>query len=473
MKSTDAPGKQAVPFGANGPREAITATTPSGSNQASYDQGFPPITMTLKNAGGLPPKGQDMNQILFEQSSFNRYFSAGGTYTYDQAFSSLIGGYPSGARIPNSTKSGFWINTIDDNTANPENSSGALTGWVPIDNYGYANIPISSASVTASSLQAAKDKLILNGALTSNVNLILPAWSKRWNVVNNCTGGFNVTVKTPSGSGISIPTGYTAQLFGDGTSIYLDNSSIILGGTPTAPTASAGTSNNQLATTEFAQALTGKLIGRQIFTASGSYTPTPGTKFIIVEAVGGGGSGASSSAANGSQSSVGGSGGPGAYAKVIYYSPSAATVTIGFAGPAGTVAGSAGNAGGNTTMVGSGFSLNCVGGSGGSASVTSAATFIVQGKAASSATQTGGISFTSHSGVWSTNGIGLTPTTCRSGTGGTSLMGTGADGVVGGAGLSPYSGFGGGGSGAVSLANGIAYPGGAGYPGCLIVWEYS
>lgn len=107
MKSTDAPVKQIVPLGANGPREAITATTPSGSNQASYDQGFPPITMTLKSAGGLPPKGQDMNQILYEQSLFARYYGAGGAYTYDASFATGIGGYPLGARLLNSTKSGF------------------------------------------------------------------------------------------------------------------------------------------------------------------------------------------------------------------------------------------------------------------------------------------------------------------------------------------------------------------------------
>jgi hypothetical protein len=77
MNRTDAPKKQPVPFSVNGPREDLLSTTPAGSNQASYDVGFPAITMLLKSAGGLPPKGQDMNQILYELSSIGRWFSAG------------------------------------------------------------------------------------------------------------------------------------------------------------------------------------------------------------------------------------------------------------------------------------------------------------------------------------------------------------------------------------------------------------
>ncbi|WP_063657912.1 hypothetical protein [Candidatus Arsenophonus triatominarum] len=54
MKKTDLPARKPVPFGANGSRRDLTAKTPTGSNQASYDAGFPPITMTIKAAGGLP-----------------------------------------------------------------------------------------------------------------------------------------------------------------------------------------------------------------------------------------------------------------------------------------------------------------------------------------------------------------------------------------------------------------------------------
>lgn len=223
MKSTDAPSKQAVPFGTNGPREAITATTPSGSNQASYDQGFPPITMTLKSAGGLPPKGQDMNQILFENASFDRYFAAGGGYTFDAAFSTAVGGYPSGARVQNSTRTGFWLNTVEDNNTNPENTTAAITGWIPVGSYGVTSISgLASSSVTLSTLQASKDRIVLSGTLTANINVVVPAWVKSWQVINNCVGAFTVTIKTPSGTGVAMSSSTTHYVVGDGVNIFED-----------------------------------------------------------------------------------------------------------------------------------------------------------------------------------------------------------------------------------------------------------
>ncbi|MEP8891728.1 gp53-like domain-containing protein [Enterobacter roggenkampii] len=126
MNRTDSPAKQPKPFGVNGPREPILATTPSGDNTASYDVGFPPITMTLKSAGGLPPKGQDMNQILYELSALCRWGSAGALNTYDSAFSSSIGGYPSGALVISNDLTKIYVNTTDANLTNP-NSGGA--GW--------------------------------------------------------------------------------------------------------------------------------------------------------------------------------------------------------------------------------------------------------------------------------------------------------------------------------------------------------
>ncbi|WP_162505843.1 hypothetical protein [Candidatus Arsenophonus triatominarum] len=42
-EKTDLPARKPVPFGANGSRRDLTAKTPTGSNQASYDAGFPPL----------------------------------------------------------------------------------------------------------------------------------------------------------------------------------------------------------------------------------------------------------------------------------------------------------------------------------------------------------------------------------------------------------------------------------------------
>ncbi|HFV9304760.1 TPA: phage tail protein [Citrobacter freundii] len=126
MNRTDSPVKQAKPFGVNGQREPLLPTTPAGDNTASYDLGFPPITMILKSAGGLPPKGQDMNQILYELSSLCRWFSAGAMNTYDSAFATAIGGYPAGSFVLGDDLKTVYRCTTNGTTTNPNS---VTTGW--------------------------------------------------------------------------------------------------------------------------------------------------------------------------------------------------------------------------------------------------------------------------------------------------------------------------------------------------------
>lgn len=144
MNRTDSPAKQPKPFGINGPREPILATTPAGDNTASYDSGFPPITMTLKSAGGLPPKGQDMNQILYELSALCRWFSAGAYNNFDSAFATSIGGYPKGSSVLSDDGAKIYLSTIDANTNNPNS---VLTGWVDLLSF-IGGAPIASPTFT-------------------------------------------------------------------------------------------------------------------------------------------------------------------------------------------------------------------------------------------------------------------------------------------------------------------------------------
>lgn len=221
MNRSDEPKKQPVPFGVNGQREVIEEDTTPGDNSASYNLGFPPITMILKTAGGLPPKGQDMNQVLFELSSLSRWSSSGALNAYDSAFSTSINGYPKGSQLTNSTFTGSWLNTVEGNTSNPE--SGVSTGWVPFKNNGVTAITgLAAANVTLTALQASNDRVTLAGVLTANINVVFPAWLSKWIVTNNCTGNFTVTCKTASGTGVAIPVGTTAVVFSDGTNITLN-----------------------------------------------------------------------------------------------------------------------------------------------------------------------------------------------------------------------------------------------------------
>ena len=443
MKSTDAPSKQAVPFGTNGPREAITPTTPSGSNQASYDQGFPPITMTLKSAGGLPPKGQDMNQILFEQSSFSRFFSAGGGYQYDSSFSSAIGGYPLAARIPNSTGTGFWLNTVEDNQVNPENSTAALTGWVPFGFYGVTSITgLSGAGVTLSTLQAGRDRIVLSGSLTSNINLVVPAWIKKWEVINNCTGQFSVTVKTPSGAGVAVPAGQNAILFGDGVNI-------VVGASP------------------------GSLLNAQVFTSSGVYTKTPGTKKIIVKMVGGGGGGGGTVPTNSSQIASGAGGNSGTYSESGLIDATSITTVNFTVGSAG--AGQAGANGANGGASTFGPYLTAPGGAGGGFGAAGSAGTVgpdqVPGAGGYGSSMM--FSYPGSGGTGSFN-ISVVSAGIKSGRGGDSPFGMGGGGINGT--TSPRNGTGygsGGGGNAAGPGANSSFAGGSGAGGLIIVEEYA
>lgn len=76
------------------------------------------------------------------------------------------------------------------------------------------------ASVALTAAQYGKPILVLNGALTANINLIFPAISGAWIVRNQTTGNFTVTCKTQAGTGVVVSQGCSNAVWGDGTNIY-------------------------------------------------------------------------------------------------------------------------------------------------------------------------------------------------------------------------------------------------------------
>lgn len=452
MNRSDAPSKKSVPFGINGPREAILDTTPSGNNQASYDSGFPPITMILKSAGGLPPKGEDFNQILYELALNARWNQAGAGYQFDSAFSTGISGYPIGAIVQNSTGDGTWINTTDGNTNNPEVSTATpLTGWLPLDSNGFTTKSgLTNANVTLTTLEASRERIVLSGTLTANINLVVPAWRKKWTVVNNCTGSFSVTIKTTSGTGIAVPAGMTAYVIGDGTNVIQDSN--LLG-------------------------ISGRLIGPPKFiVATGTYTPTPGTNAVLVHALGGGGGGGGCASNPVSQASGGQGGGAGAFGAGWYTSGfSGVLVTVGAAGTAGTAGGTSGvNDGGNGGTTSFGSLLSVSGGLGGKPGASLPLVAIGQSTTTNTATITGAnlFSYAGDDGECAILAKTASPGSI-SGRGASSAYGKGggsvslqSDGVA-------ASGRGAGGSGGISYASSAAQAGGAGTGGVVVIWEYA
>ncbi|MEJ6817678.1 hypothetical protein [Pseudomonas sp. LF-5] len=110
-----------------------------------------------------------------------------------------------------------------------------------------------------------------------------------------------------------------------------------------------------------------KTVKRQVFSGSGTYTPSAGMVFCDVEAVAGGGGGGGAAGGSGT-SAAGGGGGYGGYSRKIFTAAqigASQAVSIGGAGSGGSAGNNAGGTGGNTAF---GALLACNGGVGGSGS---------------------------------------------------------------------------------------------------------
>lgn len=222
MQLINAPGKLVLPFAASGAKNTIPVASQIGivAGAASLTDGFPPLTRTPLAAGGVPPSGLDMNGIIYELSAILRWANAGAGYVYDGTFASdsNVGGYPKGARVLRSDGLGYWFNTADNNTTDPEGAGAVAAGWVPDFTNGVTAVTMTSANVTLTALQYGKPVIVISGLLTSNLNLIFPALAGEWTVINNTTGPYTITCKTASGTGVVVNS---AQLIvGDGTNIY-------------------------------------------------------------------------------------------------------------------------------------------------------------------------------------------------------------------------------------------------------------
>ncbi|MCK6745155.1 hypothetical protein ABKT77_23570 [Enterobacter cloacae] len=221
----------------------------------------------------------------------------------------------------------------------------------------------------------------------------------------------------------------------------------------------------------------GRLINMRIFTISGVYTPTEGTKKIIVEVQGGGGGGGGvslgASATSNAAAAAGGT--AGCYARARLDVPVGnVTVTIG----AGGLGGAGSNNGGGGGLTSFGTQVSAGGGYGGTTMTADSVPAIV---VAAASTQPGGtvpIGGNVNSSTATTQynfGVRLSGSVANSGSGGCSLFGNGG----GGSGVSNTLGgdaasYGAGGGGARASGTAAAtFNGGKGGGGVVIVWEFS
>jgi microcystin-dependent protein len=151
-----------------------------------------------------------------------------------------------------------------------------------------------NADYTLTSFNGVSDEarnavLVVTGTNSAIRQIICPLVEKLYVIYNNTTGGYAITIGGATGTAVTIPNGTTAQVYCDGTNFFSSqtgsagnfnvNGNLTVGGTtalssaltgttgvfsgaissvsptftgtPTAPTAGAGTNTTQIATTAF------------------------------------------------------------------------------------------------------------------------------------------------------------------------------------------------------------------------------
>lgn len=102
---------------------------PTGTRFASWQQGFPPITMTPLTSGGQPPAGADMNGVLNAVTEHTVFQQQGGIYAWDATTGAA--GYPKGAVVMLDDNATCVISVVAGNTHDPNAGILAATGWAP------------------------------------------------------------------------------------------------------------------------------------------------------------------------------------------------------------------------------------------------------------------------------------------------------------------------------------------------------
>ena len=115
-----------TPFAQEGEKTEIQNVTGEFDNSATYQLGFPPLTMQSIRLGGKPPKGTDFNGILFDITENISFLCKGGRYQYNAGLSTLMGGYPEGSNLLLDDNVTEVVSTINSNQNNPNTD---MTGW--------------------------------------------------------------------------------------------------------------------------------------------------------------------------------------------------------------------------------------------------------------------------------------------------------------------------------------------------------
>ena len=138
---------------------------------ATLNDGFPLITMTPQEAGGIAPNGQDMNGALYAISSDMVHRQKGLRIQFDPAYAAKIGGYDQGCILASSDYTRDYISLIPNNLTDP-NGSGTAGRWAIYSGAG----SIASATASIAGIVKIVDSLsstAKDAALTANQGKVL------------------------------------------------------------------------------------------------------------------------------------------------------------------------------------------------------------------------------------------------------------------------------------------------------------
>lgn len=101
MQSLTQPILLLKPFAESGDKNSIPVTNTDASNPqlADLTNGFPAITSEDPDDTGLPPERKDFNGLGYLTTTYDYFYQAGGTFTFNSTISTAIGGYPLNARL--------------------------------------------------------------------------------------------------------------------------------------------------------------------------------------------------------------------------------------------------------------------------------------------------------------------------------------------------------------------------------------
>ena len=221
------------------------------------------------------------------------------------------------------------IKLITDGTESGVWGSSTNTNWNLMEQAvtGVQGITMTNADYTLSVVNGASDEarnavLVVTGTNSAIRKIVAPLVNKIYIVFNNTTGGYAITIGGSTGIVATIPNGVTCLVYCDGTNFYNGNSgaagnftvsgnqsvggNLTVTGTstftgiPSGPTANAGTSSTQLATTAFVgTAITNLALGTMSLQNANAVAITGGSITGITDlAVADGGTGSSSLTAN-------------------------------------------------------------------------------------------------------------------------------------------------------------------------------